>query len=148
MCQGGLCEAGLYGRIASKKTAEEQNNKKRSSVPGYTKTEQKNIVMKCFGLNNQISNSQGQNGLSMRSEELVKVVQPVYHTNSKAWRRFSYGVRGSYQSRVFAPGEGQIESDKVYFSITQTHLERSLLLYHFYSCKIIDPKHTSKFYQR
>ena len=49
----------------------------------------------------------------MGGEELVKDLQPPYHTNRKAWRRLCYGVWAfcQLQSRGFVLGEGQIESN-------------------------------------
>ena len=51
-------------------------------------------------------------GGSMCGEELMK---ELYHTHSKAWRRLcnSMGSFCQLQSREFAPGEGQIDSDQL-----------------------------------
>ena len=53
----------------------------------------------------------------MCSEELVKKLQPLYHTNRKACRSLCYGCCGGdfrkLQSWGFAPSEEQIESDQL-----------------------------------
>ena len=70
-----------------------------------------------------------------------RTANPLCHTNRKAWRRLCNDV-GSFcqlQSREFAPGERQMESDwpSQHTVVSWSHLKHSLGVKDLYSCKIV-----------
>ena len=108
-----LCEAGLYDRIAVKKPLlRKQNNVKGFQWAKAHKDwtiEQWNKVLwtdkskfKIFGSNRRIY---------VQRSVGKRVGNSLYHINNKAWRRLCVGFC-QLQSHGFAPGEGQIESDR------------------------------------
>ena len=141
LLRGEECEDGLYGRIAVQK---------RNDIKRRPKTGKRSSKIKSSRLMNPISKSLAQIGRSMFGEELVKDLQPLYHSNHRsgsvieleAFAKCKVGNLNHKKSKMNLTG---------FHSILQYHANPSgtrLVAQRFILMQDTDPKHTSKRYQR